>query len=293
MEKAQTGLAKIPILILGLVPKTASILGETLLKAGALSPLFFADAESFARSEKPVPSNALIVLASSDPRFWEVLEAQAVPRNRVLHFFPQEIVKTILALFPPGTAALEDSEIAAVPQALLQLWDAAMTRQLDDELNAATESGMLQLLANLTELPESFAQDRARLAFALGKEISQDFEFLRRTVRLALFLELADVPSWQTTVANTKGLWPISLLLEQKFSLKSEHAWPTQIMPELAIVEIAHLALTTIAQKGSERDFRAEVKRFSMDLPFSLRTALRIASERILRSLWEHRYDVA
>ncbi len=293
MEKAQTGLAKIPILILGLAPQAAAFLGEALTKAGALTPHFFADAESFARSEKPVPSNALVVLASSDSRFWEVLEAQGVARNRVLHFFPKEIVKTILALFPPGTSAIEDTEIQAVPHALLQLWEAAMTRQLDDELNSANDSGMLQLLANLTELPDSFAQDRARLAFALGKEISQDFEFLRRTVRLALFLELADVPSWQTTVAHTKNLWPISLLLEQKFSLKNERAWTAQILPELAIVETAHLALTTIAQKGSERDFRAEVKRVSMDLPFSLRTALRIASERVLRSLWEHRYDVA
>jgi hypothetical protein len=293
MEKAQTGLAKIPILILGLAPETQSVIEQTLLKAGAQGTLFFADAASFARSEKPVLSNALVVLASNDPRFWEILEAQSVTRNRVLHFLPADLVKSILALFPSGTAALADTEVAALPHAILQLWEAAMARQLEDELAAANESGMIQLLSSLADLPESLAQDRARLAFALGREISPDFEFLRRTVRLALLLELADVPNWQSTVANTKNLWSVAILLEQKHLLKNEHAWPGQIAPELAVVETAHLALATLAQKGSERDFRAEVKRISMNLPFSLRTALRIASERVLRSLWEHRYDVA
>ena len=293
MEKAHHTLAKIPILILGLEKNAAQGLKDILQKAGALSCTHFSDATSFARSEKPVPANALVVLASSERIFWEVLEAHNISRNRVLHFFPAAIVKTILALFPQGTSALEDSQIEHVPHALLQLWEAAVARQLEDEVSTAHDSGMLQLLSSLTELRETHAQDRARLAFALGNEMFHDFDFLRRTVRLALFMELADVPNWQNTVASAKNLWSISLLLEQKSHLNSGAVWPAQMEPELAVVESAHLALLSLSQGVSERDFRAEIKRLSMNLPFSLRTALRIASERVLRSLWERRYDVA
>lgn len=293
MDKVQSGLAKIPILLLGFEEVAGRAVQEALTKAGVLQCTQFSNAAAFARSEKPVPPNSLIVLASSEHTYWEVLEAQNVSRNRVLHFFPEEIVTTILSLFPQGTSALENTQTAHLPNALLQLWDAAVARQLEEELSTAHDAGMLQLIASLTEIPPTYAQDRARLAFALGNEMFHDFEFLQRTIRLALFLELADIPRWQDTVANAKNLWSLSFLLDEKNSLQNECAWPAHIQPELAIVESANLALSMLQQGASEREFRAEIKRRSMNLPFSLRTALRIASERVLRSLWERRYDVA
>ncbi|NUM87743.1 MAG: hypothetical protein HUU37_00930 [Bdellovibrionales bacterium] len=159
----------------------------------------------------------------------------------------------------------------------------------DREVAQARASGMLRLLAFLTggSLAETF--ERARIACSLAQFHADDPHVIRRTTRLALYRNLPEVPGWKD-VTNPAAK-SVEQLLEKTNALLPDQPWPADTPIETVLAETARLA--SEHARGSEKDFRELLKRLSAQLPFGLRTSIRNAADRVLRTLWERKYDVA
>ncbi len=162
---------------------------------------------------------------------------------------------------------------------------------LDREVAQARTSGMLRLLIFLTGGSWAQTFERARIASSLAQFQCDDPSVIQRAIRIALYESLPDVPGWREIAESTPAAASVRQLLEQRRALLPDQPWPTSTPMEIVLAEIARLAIDNA--HGSEKDFRDILKRMSASLPFSLRTAVRNSADRVLRTLWERRYDVA
>ncbi len=169
----------------------------------------------------------------------------------------------------------------------LHFWEQQLTGLLHTELMMSKTDSVLGLVESTLELPNQNTEARARLTYALATQLSVDLEQIKRTVRLAIYYPLIALEGWQELALENSSIEEILPLLEQKILLgriSMASTCPQDVSMELVLVESAIFAQKNIGKQ--EKIFRSELKLFSSQLPFKVRTQIRNAAERSFKYLW-------
>lgn len=169
-------------------------------------------------------------------------------------------------------------EVEGLQNAILRVWKAHFSMQLDSEIKASLEHGTLPLLAALTGVNSTgILKERAHLAYALGQTIKVDLEFLKRVARFALYSDLSHHPMRDNLVKEIRCLWPIRDLLV--FDCEG-----SQLPLEIGVVEIAKASQ---AMSGSSlEEFRSAVKKITSEMSLELRVSLKMNAEACFQRIW-------
>ena len=169
----------------------------------------------------------------------------------------------------------------------LHFWEQQLTSLLQTELLMTKIDSVLALVESTLELPHENTEARARLTYALATQLSVDLDQIKRNVRLSIYYPLIALEGWQKLARENFAIEEILPLLEQKLLLgriSMASTCPQDLSLELVLVECAIFAQKNIGKQ--EKIFRSELKLFSSQLPFKVRTQIRNAAERSFKYLW-------
>lgn len=126
---------------------------------------------------------------------------------------------------------------------LLSRWNIASSLLLDTEVAEGITSGFIacvSMLAKQSSIDQ--IKERAHLANAVAEQISTEFHFRRKVIRIALAMDLATVPDLDPLLRSRRSLQAVAQLLELRAAymrkgLLSSKTLPADMPVELAIVE--------------------------------------------------------